>query len=383
MKELIQWERSRGFRNHSGNIRNRGNSSSSEQETDVSPLEKFEKFCACSQRLLGIFRRNIYKPLTDFFADKQSLQDIPRSLENCLQKWENLLSSKDIDERQFGKESEKEIFLNGLRNRTNEFDLILRLVPDLFEKHLEALQLARRWRLIAKASVIKRRDTFTLPVPNVARLLKRREEIQQRTKSRYTQSSIESGANSSDNEVASSEHLEKQLDTAEEKYHSVVKELDDAKTACILYEDEISVYRKDYEKMKHDLTRMKDTCKNLQDKISDSRMDDSSVDEKLSTSEEYCNVLKKELDHAKMKYCSQRIKLLNAKKRVEHLNVQLTNSQQSYLKLEGEARETREKCTQLEEQLNTSRKNLHTQGGKVTFNLFTFLPFCKCKVITN
>lgn len=364
---MLKWERSRGFHHNSGHARNRGNSCSSEQEVETNPLEKFETFCECSENLLRVFRRDIYNPLKEFFLDKNSeiaLQDIPRDLEKCLQKWEGLLISKEIDEKLFSKESEKEIFLNGLRNRTNEYDSILRLLPDLFEKHVEALKLARRWRLIAKASDIKRRGTFTLAMPQAAKLLKRREEMQRSMKSRNRRkNSAESYTTSSDAEFHNGE-------VAEERYRKVVSELEDAKATCLLYEDEITLYKEDYDQMKHDFKSMKDTCKELHAQITESRLQSRSSNspvenERLSSSEEYHRVLKKELDHTKMKYCSQRIKLINAKKRVETLNAQLTHTQQKYTRLEEEMKETQGKCGKLEDQLSISRRNLHTQGGMI------------------
>eukprot|EP00794_Sanderia_malayensis_P000146 gene146-758_t len=365
VKELLQWERSRGLRHHSGRSRNRGNnSSSSDQEFEsTNPLDKFVKLCECSQKLLNIFKQNIYKPLADFFAGQHAmtaLQDILRNLAKCLQGWEALVTCSEIDDHHFSKESEKDIFMNGLRNRTNDFDLVLRLVPDLFEKHLEALRLASRWKLITKASGIKRRETFTLPVPNTAKLLRRREEIQRRSPSRRADS-MESPANSSDTESA----LERQLDNAESRYRRALQELRDAKAACVNYEEELIVYKNGYEEMKLDLNSMKSTCNDLRERISESRANDLSMEEQLSNSSEYSKILKKELDHAKMKYCSQRIKLLNAKKRVESLNTQLTYSYEKYRKLGEDSREMREKCGKLEEQLAISRRNLQTQGGMI------------------
>ena len=366
IKELLKWESSRGFRHHSGHARNRGNSSSSEQELEANPLEKFETFCNFSEKLLRLFRRDIFDPLKEFFLDdssKVTLQEIPKQLERCLENWEKLLTLHDIDERLFSKDSEKEIFLNGLRNRTYEYDHVLRLVPDLFVKHIEALKLARRWRLIVKASNAKRRGTFTVAIPQAVKLLKRRDEIQRSLRSRNRRrNSEESIHTSSDTECRTGS------EGAQERYKKVLNELEDTKAACLLYEDEISVFKEDYDQMKRDLSSMKDTCKELHAKITESRLQGSSraspVDDDFS-SDEYCKVLKKELDHTKMKYCTQRIKLINAKKRVETLNAQLTNSQQRYGQLESELKNTRSKCGKLEDQLSISRRNLHTQGGMI------------------
>ena len=329
-------------------------------------MEKFESFCSCSENLLKLFKRDIYNPLKDFFLEdglKVTLQEIPKSLEACLDNWEKLLALTEIDEKYFSKESEKEIFMNGLRNRSYEYDLILRLVPDLFVKHIEALKLARRWRLIAKASDVKRRGTFTLGVPQAVKLLKRRDEIQRSLKSRNRRkNSAESIANSSDAE------LQNGSEDAQERYRKVLNELEDTKATCLLYEDEINVYKEDYDQMKRDLSSVKDTCKELHAKITESRLQGSSraspVEDEFS-SDEYCKILKKELDHTKMKYCSQRIKLINAKKRVETLNVQLTNSQRKYSELENELKDSRGKFRKLEDQLSISRRNLHTQGGMI------------------
>ena len=284
-------------------------------------------------------------------------------MEECLNNWEKLLSQAEIDEKLFSKESEKEIFLNGLRNRTYEYDIILRLVPDLFVKHIEALKLARRWRLIAKASDVKRRGTYTLAIPQAAKLLKRRDEIQRSLSSRnLRKNSAESIVDSSDTEVQNG------TEDAQERYQKVLHELEDTKATCLLYEDEISVYKEDYDQMKRDLSSVKDTCKELHAKITESRLRGSSrassVEDDFSSGE-YCKILKKELDHTKMKYCSQRIKLINAKKRVETLNTQLTNSQKKNNELENAVKETRLKCGKIEDQLSISRRNLHTQGGMI------------------
>jgi len=363
IKELLKWESSRGFRHYSGNTR--GNASSSEQELEKNPLEKIESFCSFSENLLEVFRRDIYEPLKDFFFDanlKVTLQEIPSDLETCLDNWEKLLTQMDIDDRLFSKESEKEIFLNGLRNRTCEYDMILRLVPDLFVKHNEALKLARRWRLIAKASDVKRRGTFTLALPQAAKLLKRRNEIQRSLNSRTIL------RNSTESVISSDAELQNGAEEAQERYRKVLDELEDTKAACLLYEDEISVYKEDYNQMKRDLSSVKDTCKELHAKITESRLRGSSRNSSPEDdvgSDEYCKVLKKELDHTKMRYCSQRIKLINAKKRVETLNVQLTNSQQKYINLEKELNDARSKCGKIEDQLSVSRRNLHTQGGMI------------------
>ncbi|XP_065057729.1 uncharacterized protein LOC135685663 isoform X1 [Rhopilema esculentum] len=363
IRELLKWERSRGFRHHSGHNRNRGTSSSSEQDIEANPLEKFETFCSCSENLLLVFKRDIYKPLTEYFLDsntKVTLQEIPENLASCISKWETLLESKEIDDKLFSKESEKEIFMNGLRNRTSENDLVLRLVPDLFEKHVEALKLARRWRLIVRASDIKRRGTFTVAMPQAVKLLKRREEIQRsmRTRSRR-KNSMESNANSSDAESHNNEE-------AQERYRKVLNELEDTKATCLLYEDEISVYKEDYDQMRRELSSVKDTCKELHAKITEPRLQDRIESPEVEeSSAEYCRVLKKELDHTKMKYCSQRIKLMNAKKRVENLNMQLTQAQQKYGQLEDEMQGARGKYGKLEDQLTISRRNLQTQGSMI------------------
>ena len=365
VKELLKWENSRGLRHHSGSTRSRGNGSSSDPELEGNPLEKIESFCCFSENLLRIFRRDIHTPLENYFFDenlKVTLQEIPEELETCLNNWEKLLTQVDIDDRLFNKESEKEIFLNGLRNRTSEFDIILRLVPDLFVKHIEALKLARRWRLIAKASEVKRRGTYSLAIPQAAKLLKRRDEIQRSLSSRNVRkNSDESNEDSSDAE------LQNGTEDAQERYRKVLNELEDTKATCLLYEDEISVYKEDYDQMKRDLSSVKDTCKELHAKITESRLQcssRSSAEEDFS-SDEYCKILKKELDHTKMKYCSQRIKLMNAKKRVETLNTQLTNSQTKHNELENELKEARLKCGKVEDQLSISRRNLHTQGGMI------------------
>ena len=427
IKELISWEQSQAAKTIGPHHQKVYSQMDSESSSIKNPLEKFETSCKESKKLLKSFRKNIYRPLCDFFTSENlesPIRDVHQKLEKCLHKWETLVDSSHINEKLFSKESEKAIFKNSLKNRTYEFDTILRFVPDLSEKQVEVLRLARRWRLMVTSTNNGRRGTFTL-TDNTDKLLGKRkellplriskehsgeEQLPENTRPSFCErgkilkdQSVESRKISRDeniegrkisrdqsiegrkisqellrpvrtsrdhsvlgNKNRSYENLEHEYKKTHEKYTDVLIELNDTKIKYSAYEEKLDEYQKECLSLKRELKYAKESCKILEEKLTDSqRLDSVSSIDDVSASQGYLTVLRKELDNAKMKYCSQRIKLMNAKKRVQLLNTQLVESQQHQQKLQKELHNSRNKCSKLQEQLEISRKNLNTQGSMI------------------
>jgi hypothetical protein len=128
---------------------------------DTNILGKFEDWCQTYEELLKQFTKGVYEPLRDFFLNEKmtgTMKGVPKELDRVLKNWTEILSAGVINEKLFSFSSGEKVYPVAIRNRCHEFDLILRLIPDLTEKAYEALRLARRWRLIHRSLALPRRE---------------------------------------------------------------------------------------------------------------------------------------------------------------------------------------------------------------------------------
>ena len=323
----------------------------STENSDSNPLERFEHLCETSERLLDDFRKNIYKPLCDFFNHKgldSDIKDLKRNLEKCLQCWEMQLSTDHINEKLFNREEDRIIFTVALRNRTYEFDLVLRLIPDLLDKKEETLGLAKKWKTIVKPTEAKRRGTFTVSSTNKLLLKRSVHPIL-----------ISKGINTEKSPFSVDEDYLNKC----QNYKTVLGELKETKEKCNQFEKEITFYSLQCRNLKLELSHTKSTCKTLEDKLHVLENESASdIGKDTFDSLEYNAALRKELESTKIRYCTQRIKLINAKKRVDTLNTELVNSQRQCQKIQKKLNLTQDKCNDLSNKLETSSKNIDTQG---------------------
>ena len=333
-----------------------GNGHQSSSETnEVEPLEKFEQYCKTSLKLLHAFRQDIYRPLCDFFSKGEAdtlIKEIPKVLEKCVQRWEALLLFSPVNERLFTRHSEK-VINSIFKNRTSDIDPVVRLIPDLYEKKVEALQLARKWRLIVKSKGIQRRGTYTLTEDT----LNNRDKMPRCRALAVSHDVLEP---LKPYEKVNEEYVEMQC-----KYQEASRELEKSKQKCEQYEKEIASSKKECERLKYDLKEIDVLRKALEFRVNESQ---ASSAPSLVTDYEGLSrdkIWQKELETIKARYSSQKIKFLNARKQIETLNKQLEISQERCQKLENNFNSVQTKCHNLQEQLEIARKNIHTQGNMV------------------
>nr|XP_006822969.1 PREDICTED: kinesin-5-like [Saccoglossus kowalevskii] len=155
IEELIKWER---------DIRARGVMDPVMKDGSViNMLIKFQDIYNRFEYLLENFKNGIYKPLLDFFYDDdrrsaRRLREIRRDLDKSLLFWKGLLAPGPIDINLFSSNTVELVKNERVKAGNSDFELILRLIPDLHEKAYESLRLARRWRLMQKSSGYNKRS---------------------------------------------------------------------------------------------------------------------------------------------------------------------------------------------------------------------------------
>lgn len=342
VSELASWER---------NVQLRGilvpKSQSNSPDSNV--LQRFEEFCVSFENLLERFRKGIYQPLNDFFRNEKvqsHLKSVPKDLEKVLNHWNTLLTSGVIDERLFSRLSSEGLYPVSIRNRIHDFDLVLRLIPDLIEKAYEALRLARRWRLIGKTSacsVVQRDETY---------LVISREQ---------TGSSRKKRRSSKCRRRVSS--LAEELAESKAQCSSLEEELHKSNAKCEVIEKEVTLYRQQCNQLENELESVKKRCESLKEMLENAKKESRNVSSEFESSQEYCRVLQQELNGARLKYCTQKVKFINTKKRFLHVTNQLNNTREQFQQLEGELEARKKHCQALEVKLENSKKNIFTQGN--------------------
>ena len=334
---------------------------------EVDPLQRFANFLDKSSKLLHIFRQDIYRPLCDFYCDDDysdgSIKEIPKKLEKCVQRWEALLEFSPVNEKLFNKHSEKFITTSLRSNHINgDFDSVLRLVPDLYQKKLEVLRLANKWRLIAHSKIIQRRGTYTLS----PRPLEKRE-----TMPRVRALALSTEISTIDNRKSFND-INQELKKTRRYYVETNKQLKDTQDKCERVESEMESCKMECEKLKEKLQHTAELRKSIEMKVHDSYMShgtncsNASISLDESNNEESHDLLwEKELERVKTKYSHQKVKYLNSRKQIESLNKQLGISQTRCLHLQNNLESTSLRFSALEEQLELARKNIQTQGNMV------------------
>lgn len=337
MSELASWER---------NVQLRGilvpKSQSNSPESNV--LQRFDELCMSFQNLLECFTKGIFQPLSDFFQNEKvlsHLKSVPKDLEKVLNQWDALLTSGVIDEKLFSRTSSEGLYPIGIRNRLHDFDLVLRLIPDLTEKAYEALRLARRWRLIGKTSAIQRDETYIISREQTARLHKRR-----RSKTLRKVNTLEEELEQSKAQCVS---LEAELDKSNVKYEAIEKI--------------VTVYRQQCNQLENELDAVKKRCELLKEKLENAKKEGRNATNEVESSQEYCRVLQQELNSARLKYCTQKVKFINTKKRCAQVTNQLNDTREQLTQLESELEARKKRCQALQVKLENSKKNIFTQGN--------------------
>jgi len=341
VSELASWER---------NVQLRGilvpKSQSNSPESNV--LQRFEELCMSFENLLERFRKSIFQPLNDFFQNEKvlsHLRSIPKDLEKVLNQWNTLLTSGVIDEKLFSRMSAEGLYPVGIRNRIHDFDVVLRLIPDLTEKAYEALRLARRWRLIGKTSacsVVQRDETYLI----ISR--------EQTARSRRRRSSKSSRRVNS---------LEEELEESKAQCATLESELLKSNAKCEAIEKEVSLYRQQCNQLENELEAVKKLCESLKEKLENAKKESKNASNEAESAQEHCRVLQQELNSARLKYCTQKVKFINTKKRFVHVTNQLNNTREQLQQLESELEARKKHCKALQVKLENSKKNIFTQGN--------------------
>ncbi|XP_048577973.1 myosin-2 isoform X2 [Nematostella vectensis] len=306
-------------------------------------LEKFEDWCQDLEDLHNQFTTGILQPLKDFFICENTtpqLKSVPRDLEKVLSQWYSLLTSGAVNDKLFTSGTGDSVYPVSIRNRCHDFDLVLRLIPDLMAKAHEALRLARRWRLMRHASANLKRDETYIVGKNLNRSHRRRQgKVEQRLKS-----------------------LEQELEQSQAHYKALKKELEESNAKCEAIERELTNYRQQCKHLENELDRVKVKCESLKEKLENAKRERKSVDNDNETTTEYIKVLQQELNSAKMNYCVQKIKFINAKRRCATLANELDSMKERLIILGRDLEESKKKCQALRLQLDNTKKNIFTQG---------------------
>lgn len=335
--ELASWER---------NVQLRGilvpKSQSNSPESNV--LHRFDELCMSFENLLERFRKGIYQPLSDFFQNEKilsHLKSVPKDLEKVLTQWNALLTSGVIDEKLFSRTSAEGLYPIGIRNRIHDFDLVLRLIPDLTEKAYEALRLARRWRLIGKTSAIQRDETYIISREQTARLHKRR-----------TSKTLKKVST-----------LEEELEESKAQCISLEAELNKSNAKCEAIEKVVTVYRQQCNQLENELDAVKRRCESLKEQLENAKKESRTASNEAKSSQEHCRVLQQELNSARLKYCTQKVKFINTKKRCSQVTNQLNATREQLTQLQSELEVRKKRCQALQVKLENSKKNIFTQGN--------------------
>lgn len=340
--ELASWER---------NVQLRGILLPKSQSNSPDPnvLQRFDELCSSFENLLDRFTKGILQPLTDFFQNAKvlsHLKSVPKDLEKVLNQWNSLLTCGAIDEKLFSRTSSEGLYPVGIRNRIHDFDLVLRLIPDLTEKAYEALRLARRWRLIGKtsaSSVSQREETYTI--------ISRQETPKSQKRRRGSKSS---------KKVHS---LEEELEESKAQCVSLETELNKSNMKCEAIEKEVAMYRQQCNQLENELEAVRKRCEILKEKLENAKRESKNASNEKESSQEYCRVLQQELNNARLKYCTQKVKFINTKKRFVVVTNQLNKTREQLKQLEGELEARQKHCQALQIRLANSKKNIFTQGN--------------------
>ena len=377
------------------------NTTTTASDNTTNPLRKFTQYCEHSKNLLHIFRIDIYRPLCDFFSEEDDLSDsdvireVPKSLEKIVQKWEALLHFSPINEKLFNTTStatttsyrDNKLINTSLRTyqhqqrsfttTTDNTDLVLRLVPDIYQKKLEVLRLANKWRLVSKAKVIQRRGTYTLSPTTLTR---RETAMPRRRVSGVSQELL-----NNDYDV-----IQGELKRTRTRYDESSRELRAAQEKCLRYETEMEFCRTECANLRDQLKQTAELRKAIEmrvcDSYSSSGLTVTYTEENENDRGETNNVLlqqkqqnqqmmvqqsrdlaqwEKELERVKAKFSRQKVKFLNARKQIEALNKQLEISHDRCSRLHTKIEHDAQSCRTLEKQLDLARKNIQTQGNMV------------------
>jgi len=333
------------------------NSNQSVKEIDTAaennPLKRFSHYCDKSKSLLHIFRIDIYRPLCDYFSDNDDdIREVPKSLEKVVQKWEALLHFSPLNEKLFNSVTcsrDKLINTSFRLNRVNETDLVVRLVPDLYQKKFEVLRLANKWRLISKAKVTQRRGTYTLS-PNT---LKKREVMPRLRMHGVSQELINQNYGQIQSELAKTRL----------RYDETSQELRATQEKCIRYEGEMEFCKTECANLREQLQHTAELRKAIEMKVCDSYSSSGTI--LVEENNNDITLWEKELERIKTKYSRQKLKFLNARKQIETLNNQLEILQGRCSHLQSKIDNDSHMCRSLEKQLEVARKNIQTQGNMV------------------
>ncbi|XP_066278265.1 myosin heavy chain, non-muscle-like [Branchiostoma lanceolatum] len=124
------------------------------RQADNGSLQKFQYLLFIFDTLLGDFRTGIFLPLRDFFwaqdGGNTHLQQVRHALEQTILAWRQLLRPGPVNTALLTRASQ-EIVDEVVMTYSEEYDVVLRLIPDIHEKTFECLRLARRWKTAFKA----------------------------------------------------------------------------------------------------------------------------------------------------------------------------------------------------------------------------------------
>ncbi|XP_035687300.1 uncharacterized protein LOC118423301 isoform X1 [Branchiostoma floridae] len=148
------------------------------RQADNGSLQKFQYLLFIFDTLLGDFRTGIFLPLRDFFwiqdGGNTHLQQVRHALEQTILAWRQLLRPGPVNTALLTRASQ-EIVDEVVMTYSEEYDVILRLIPDIHEKTFECLRLARRWKTAYKAGSAEE-QRVARGSPCEGRLLKRESE---------------------------------------------------------------------------------------------------------------------------------------------------------------------------------------------------------------
>uniref|UniRef100_A0A7M5X8J1 PUMA/OVT1 coiled-coil region domain-containing protein n=2 Tax=Clytia hemisphaerica TaxID=252671 RepID=A0A7M5X8J1_9CNID len=379
VKELVDWEEQTQQKFPTTSQQQQSittNSTSDTSSNENNPLKRFTQYCERSKNLLHIFRIDIYRPLCDYFKDVED--EVPKSVERIVQKWEALLHFSPLNEKLFNTSRDKLVNTSLRVSRSTDAHLVERLVPDLHQKKLEVLRLANKWCLISKAKVNQRRGTYTLsPKSLVDREGKQTVEIGNQefvnVTQRETMPRKRIVAVSQELVNQDYEHIQDELYKSRTRYDETSQELRAAQEKCKYYEDEMTFCRTECANLRDQLQHTAELRKAIEMKVNDSYssngtgfIEENNNDRTTSQSVVYDTALwEKELERIKNKYSRQKIKFMNARKQIEALNKQLEISQTRCTQLHSKFESDVYSCRALEKQLETARKNIQTQGTMV------------------
>ena len=394
IKELLDWEEQtqQKFSNNNSTSTNKDDTTSViPTNNENNPLRKFTQYCEHSKNLLHIFRIDIYRPLCDFFSDEDDenseiIREVPKLLEKIVQKWEALLHFSPLNEKLFNNNtsgtsslSRDKLINTSLRvihhhHSRPDTDLVLRLIPDLYQKKLEVLRLATKWRLISKAKVIQRRGTYTL---SPTTLKQRRGGSGETTMPRCRVTGVSQELLNRDYDT-----IQEELRKTRSRYDETSQELRVAQEKCQRYEGEMEFCRTECASLRDQLQQTAELRKAIEMRVCDSYsssgttaittiVEENNNDMYNTTTENTMTQLRdfaqweKELERIKAKYSRQKVKFLNARKQIEALNKQLEISHGRCSHLHTKIEHDANSCRTLEKQLETARKNIQTQGSMV------------------